>query len=84
MLFREKTSGKARKNRDSADLLTKFNFGMCFYNQKSRPSVRDVIPVLAFLRHVLPVASGHVAQLLAGVEALLDADGLEVGAPEVL
>ena len=35
-------------------------------------------------RHVFPVAAGHVAELFAGIHALADADGFEVGAPEVL
>ncbi len=39
---------------------------------------------LLLLGHVSPVAAGHVAQLLAGVDAFADADGLEVGAPKVL
>jgi len=39
---------------------------------------------LLFLGHVFPVAARHVVELLAGIHALLDADGLEVGAPEVL
>ena len=40
--------------------------------------------MLVFLRHVAPVATGHVVELFPGVDALADADGLEVGAPEVL
>ena len=40
--------------------------------------------MLVFLRHVAPVAAGHVVELFLGVDALADADGLEVGAPEVL
>ena len=36
------------------------------------------------LRHVSPVAYGHVLAMLARVEALFDAYGLEVGAPELL
>ena len=38
---------------------------------------------LVLLSHVFPVAAGHVAELLSGVDALADADGLEVGAPEL-
>ena len=37
-----------------------------------------------FLSHVFPIAAGHVTELLAGIHALADADGFEVGAPEVL
>ena len=39
---------------------------------------------LLFFSHVFPVAAGHVVELLAGIHALLDTDGLEIGAPEVL
>ena len=39
---------------------------------------------LLFFSHVFPVAAGHVVELFAGIHALLDADGLEIGAPEVL
>ena len=39
---------------------------------------------LLFLRQILPVAAGHVVELLAGVQTLTDADGFEIGAPEVL
>ena len=39
---------------------------------------------LLFFSHVFPVATGHIFQLFAGIHALLDADGLEIGAPEVL
>ena len=35
-------------------------------------------------RHICPVADGHVLAMLAGVEALFDTDGFEIGAPEVL
>ena len=37
-----------------------------------------------FFSHVFPVAAGHVVELLTGIHTLLDADGFEVGAPEVL
>ena len=40
--------------------------------------------ILVLLRHVAPIAAGHVVELFPGVDALADADGLEVGAPEVL
>ena len=36
------------------------------------------------LGHILPIAAGHVLELLAGIDALTDADGLEVGAPQLL
>ena len=39
---------------------------------------------LLFLRQILPVAAGHVVELLAWVEAFTDADGLEISAPEIL
>ena len=39
---------------------------------------------LLFLGHVFPVSAGHVVELLTGVDAFADADGFEVGAPEVL
>ena len=37
-----------------------------------------------FFRHVFPVAAGHVIELLARVHPLANADGLKVGAPEIL
>ena len=37
-----------------------------------------------FFRHVFPIAAGHVLKLFARVHALADADGLEIGAPEIL
>ena len=39
---------------------------------------------LLLLCQILPIAAGHVVELLPGVQALLDADGFEVGAPKVL
>ena len=40
--------------------------------------------LLVFLRHVAPVTVGHVVELFTGIDALADADGLEVGTPELL
>ena len=40
--------------------------------------------MLLLLGHILPVAAGHVAELLFRIDALADADGFEVGAPEFL
>ena len=40
--------------------------------------------MLVFLRHVFPITARHIAELFLGVHALLDADGLEIGAPELL
>ena len=37
-----------------------------------------------FFSHVFPVAAGHIVELFTGIHALFDADGLEIGAPEVL
>ena len=37
-----------------------------------------------FLGHVFPIAARHVLELFAGIHALLDADGFEIGSPEVL
>ena len=37
-----------------------------------------------FLRQILPISSWHVVELFAWVQTLTDADGLEIGAPEVL
>ena len=34
--------------------------------------------------HVLPVAAGHVIELFAGIEALANADSLEISTPKVL
>ena len=39
---------------------------------------------LLLFGHILPVATGHVVELLAWVEAFTDADGLEISAPKVL
>ena len=39
---------------------------------------------LLFFGHVFPIAAGHVLKLFAGIHALTDADGLEIGAPQVL
>ena len=39
---------------------------------------------LLFFGHVFPIAARHVLELLAGIHALTDADGLEIGAPQVL
>ena len=37
-----------------------------------------------FLSHIFPVAARHIAELLARVDALANADGLEIGTPELL
>ena len=39
---------------------------------------------LLFFGHVFPITAGHVLKLFAGIHALTDADGLEIGAPQVL
>lgn len=37
-----------------------------------------------FLRHIFPIPSGHVIQLLLRIHAFADTDSLEVSAPEIL
>ena len=39
---------------------------------------------LLLLGHILPIAAGHVIELLARIETLANADGFEVSAPKVL
>ena len=39
---------------------------------------------LLLLSQILPVSPGHIIQLFARVHALADADGLEIGAPQLL
>ena len=43
-----------------------------------------LLTILLLFGHVLPVAAGHIVELLAWVEAFTDADGLEICAPKVL
>ena len=42
------------------------------------------LQISVLFSHVFPVATRHVAELLLRVHPLFDADGLEVGAPQVL
>lgn len=53
--------------------------------QNKEPQKKNVqlqSPLL--LGHILPIAARHVIELLAWVEALTDADGLEISSPKVL